>query len=135
MPCITLYASQNVVQHLKCLDYSGKRTSCCGQCLQNEWQQLLLITSYNSVYQEKNKIHSLSKFAQPSCVITSWKSAIVLLVLNSCLTATLQLLGFTLIPLVIGLALMCNNSHLRNTIILKLFSKAHFQIFALVSCI
>ena len=41
-------------------NYSGNRTFCCGQCMQNERQQLLLITSYNGVYQEyKISIHSL----------------------------------------------------------------------------
>ena len=67
-------------------NYSGDRTFCCGQCMQKEWQQLLLIASYNSVYLEDYKIpihslwHAIEVLPQPSYVTSSCKSAIAALV-------------------------------------------------------
>jgi len=45
---------------------SGNGTFCCGQSMQKERQQLLLITSYKGAYQEKYKILIHSLWSQPS---------------------------------------------------------------------
>ena len=37
-------------------NWSGDLTFCCGQSTQNQWQELLLITSYNNTYQEEYQI-------------------------------------------------------------------------------
>ena len=64
-------------------NYSEDRTFCCGQCMQKERQQLLLITSYNGVYQVGYKIpihslrHAVEVLPQPSYVTSLCKSAIV----------------------------------------------------------